>query len=98
MEPQVLTWFLTIPSTGKRFTITPRQLEEIRDNPGLYRKLNGIGGIAAKLDVRSIDQGINGSDVDIKERTKEFGSNTYEEEPPRGFLLYVKSSIYIAHS
>lgn len=74
---------------GKRFAVTAQQLEGIQENAELYRRLNGAEGIAAKLDVHSLERGINGSDADIQERIEEFGPNKYDEKPPRGFLQYL---------
>lgn len=74
---------------GKRFAVTTEQLRCIRDNPELYVRLGCLEGIAAKLDVHSLEQGIHGSEVDTEERSKEFGLNKFDEKPSHGFLFYV---------
>eukprot|EP00250_Pteridium_aquilinum_P007109 c16899_g1_i1 orf=599-3622(-) len=74
---------------GKRFAITPQQLEGIQENAELFGRLNGVEGIAKRLDILSIEHGIIGSEVDIKERIDEFGPNKYDEQPARGYLLYL---------
>lgn len=74
---------------GKRFSVTAEQLELMQDNFNLYANLGRLEGIASKLDVFSLEHGIQGSEADIKERSEEFGLNKYDEKSPRGFLAFV---------
>lgn len=49
---------------------------------------NGVDGIAAKLST-SITDGIISNEDTLKLRTKFYGSNKFDEKPPRGFLVFV---------
>lgn len=73
---------------GKRFAVTAQQMEDIQENSVLFKRLNGVDGIAKKLDVHSLEHGISGAD-DMRARIQEFGSNKYDEKPSRGYLLYL---------
>ena len=58
-----------------------------RDEVG-FRRLGGVGGVAAALLVDP-QHGILGNEDDICRRRDKFGSNTYPKPPPKGLLYFV---------
>ncbi|EFJ37088.1 hypothetical protein SELMODRAFT_266601 [Selaginella moellendorffii] len=76
------------------FQVSPKQLSSLGDRSAqesTLKSMGGIHGVAQKLLV-SLDDGVSKDEID--KRKEAFGSNMYEEKPPKGFWVFVWEAMH----
>eukprot|EP00245_Coleochaete_scutata_P007824 TRINITY_DN235_c0_g1_i2.p1 TRINITY_DN235_c0_g1~~TRINITY_DN235_c0_g1_i2.p1 ORF type:complete len:1141 (-),score=219.14 TRINITY_DN235_c0_g1_i2:536-3958(-) len=92
-QAAVVAQRLTALVAGKRGSSDKLEADDLAQlaQTSSIEYLNGLGGIdgLARAVGTDLDSGIHGSQEDLAERQKRFGSNKYTETPPTSFLSFV---------
>ncbi|MCO5584684.1 hypothetical protein L7F22_038615 [Adiantum nelumboides] len=76
------------------FKTHAQELTRLNEKFGVFNALGRLQGIADKLQVPSLEGGINGTPSDLSRRKEIFGTNTHTEKPPKGFFVYVWEALH----